>query len=69
MTLANKVFCHSTCRKLTDFLDPAPTAYGHNLFVVFSKTFQITKTFHVAMLQHYMGCWDSSALQVSPQVF
>ena len=26
----------------------------------FSKTFQITKTFHVAMLQRYRGFWDSA---------
>ena len=28
---------------------------------IFSKTFWITNTFHVAMLQRYKGFWDSDA--------
>jgi hypothetical protein len=44
------------------FQNPAPEAYGCHLYVGSSKTFQITKTFHVAMLQRYKGFWDSAEL-------
>ena len=32
-----------------------PVTYGCRLCTAFSKTIQITKTFHVAMLQRYKG--------------
>ena len=49
-------FFQTFCLKLQDFL----TIFAHSCYlcVVFSKTFQITKTFHVAMLQRYKGFLD-----------
>ena len=36
------------------------TRNSYDRFSSFSKTFQITKTVHVAMLPHYNGFWDSA---------
>ena len=38
------------------------TAVSCNFCKVFSKTFQITKTFHVAMLHGVLGFWTARAL-------
>ena len=50
----------STRNYKISFQYPALVAYDSQLVVVLSKTFQITKTFHVAMLQRYKGFWDSA---------
>jgi hypothetical protein len=51
---ANKVFCLISYQYLA-----AAAACNRRLCMGFSKTFRITKTFHVAMLQRYKGFWDS----------
>jgi hypothetical protein len=58
--LENMIFCQSFVWKSRDsFQYPSPAAYGCHLCMAFSKTFRITKTFHVAMLQRYKGFWNS----------
>jgi hypothetical protein len=58
-TVIPELFCQTFCWQLKDFL--LKSGPGCRLCMVFSKTFQITKTFHVAMLQCYKGFWDSAS--------
>jgi hypothetical protein len=52
--------------KLTYFSTHLTDIFQHVAYISYklsripAKTFQITKTFHVAMLHCYMGFWDSA---------